>query len=138
MPPRSVLVRTWFGGSEAWELLVRQVHTHSEEDFLADVDLIDDPAFEGMTVAELRNKQPNGPMVSFIADESTLTDAEHPILAVWVLPRRADDQRPEPEPFRVIPSELWSVENNINISNMDWDNFSGSVDDDGVFRGFED
>jgi hypothetical protein len=137
LPPRSVLVRTWFGGSEAWELLIRQVQTPSEEDFLAYVDFINNLAFEGMTVAELKSRQPNGPIVSFIADEITLTDAEHPILAVWVLPRRANDGRPEPEPFRVIPSELWGVENNINIANMDWEDFSGSVDHDGVFRGFE-
>jgi hypothetical protein len=39
-------------------------------------------------------------------------------------------------PFRCIPSELWAVENNLNISNMDWEDFSGAAGDDGAFRGF--
>jgi hypothetical protein len=29
------------------------------------------------------------------------------------------------------------VENNLNISNMDWEEFASEVSDDGVFRGFE-
>jgi hypothetical protein len=39
-------------------------------------------------------------------------------------------------PFRCIPSELWGVDNNLNISNMDWEDFSGAAGEDGVFRGF--
>jgi hypothetical protein len=39
-------------------------------------------------------------------------------------------------PFRCIPSELWSVDNNLNIANMDWEDFAGSTGEDGVFRGF--
>jgi hypothetical protein len=29
------------------------------------------------------------------------------------------------------------VENNLNISNMDWEEFASQAGDDGVFRGFE-
>jgi hypothetical protein len=35
----------------------------------------------------------------------TLTNGERPILAVWVLPRQAGDERPEQLPFRVVASE---------------------------------
>lgn len=38
--------------------------------------------------------------------------------------------------FRVIPSQLWSVENNLNISNMDWRDFFQATGAGGVFRGF--
>ena len=38
--------------------------------------------------------------------------------------------------FRVIPSEMWSVENNLSIANMDFAEFADAVDEDGVFRGF--
>jgi hypothetical protein len=31
---------------------------------------------------------------------------------------------------------LWDVDNNLNISNMDWEDFSGAAGEDGVFRGF--
>jgi hypothetical protein len=34
------------------------------------------------------------------------------------------------------PPELWGVENNLNIANMDWEDFAGRVDESGVSRGF--
>ena len=38
--------------------------------------------------------------------------------------------------FRVIPRELWGVENNLSLANMDYSDFADNVDADGVFRGF--
>jgi hypothetical protein len=38
--------------------------------------------------------------------------------------------------FRVVPSELWAVENNLSLSNMDFEEFAEAVDGDGVFRAF--
>ncbi|MFB7125410.1 MULTISPECIES: DUF6924 domain-containing protein [unclassified Kitasatospora] len=38
--------------------------------------------------------------------------------------------------IRVVAARLWSIENNLSISNMDFDDFAGNVDADGVFRGF--
>ena len=35
-----------------------------------------------------------------------------------------------------IPSELWSVENNLNLANMDWEEFVEPVGEDDAFRGF--
>jgi len=32
--------------------------------------------------------------------------------------------------------ELWSVDNNLNLANVDWDEFADNVDRAGVFRGF--
>ncbi|TDV41755.1 DUF6924 domain-containing protein [Actinophytocola oryzae] len=135
LPRESVLVRTWFGDDDAWETLVLEVGTPNEDGFLAYVTLVDDPAFEGLDAEALKEMQPGGATVSFLADETTLTSVEHPVLAVWVLPTSDDDQA-EYRSFRVVPFALWSVENNINIANMDWADFTGSVGDDGVFRGF--
>ncbi|MEV7039635.1 hypothetical protein [Amycolatopsis sp. NPDC051061] len=135
LPSIPVLVRTWFGDDGAWAALAEEARTPSEDGFLANVTPVSDPAFEGLSVAALREKQTAGPIVSFLADEKTLTDAERPILAVWVLPRRDGDER-DLEPFRVVPAELWSVENNINLANMDWADFTRSAGADGVFRGF--
>ena len=123
LPSASVLVRTWFGDGSAWESLVQEVQTPSDEDFLASVALVNDRAFEGLDAEALVTRQPGGAIVSFLADETTLTGAEHPILAVWVLPNSADD-RVEHSPFRVVPGVLWSVENNINLANMDWAEFT--------------
>jgi len=135
LPSIPVLVRTWFGDNAAWAALVEEVRTPSEDDFLANVTPVDDPAFEGLDAEALKELQPDGPIVSFLADEVTLTSADHPVLAVWVLPTAGSDTR-DLRPFRVVPAELWSVENNINLANMDWADFRSSTGEDGVHRGF--
>src|SRR5262249_20309652 len=108
LPSASVLVRTWFGDDSAWESLVAEVQTPSDDGFLADVVPVNDPAFEGWSAEALKLKQPGGATVSFIADEVTLTNGERPILALWVLPHHPEDGRPDQKPFRVVPAELWS------------------------------
>jgi hypothetical protein len=135
LPSASVLVRTWFGDDSAWEALVQEVRTPSDDGFLASVLVLNDPEFAGLSAEALRAKQTGGPLVSFLADQTTLGSAEHPILAVWVLSGRDDDRTDHP-PFRVIPAALWGVENNINLANMDWADFTTSTDADGIFRGF--
>ena len=136
LPSASVLVRTWFGDDSAWESLVSDAETPSDEGFLANVVPVNDPAFEGLSAQALKVKQPGGAIVSFIADQMTLTNAECPILAVWVLASHAGDGRPDQLPFRVVAAELSSVENNINLGNMDWEDFTQAAGEDGIFRGF--
>jgi hypothetical protein len=59
-----------------------------------------------------------------------MTDPEHPVLVV--------DLYSEPgRSFRVVPSEMWGVENNLSLANMDFEEFADAVDRDGVFRGFD-
>lgn len=112
-----------------------EVQTPSDEGFLANVTLVNDPVFDGLSVEGLKARSIGDVSVSFIADKTTLTNTEHPILAVWVLPI-FDDDRTDPRPFRVVAAELCAVENNINLANMDWEDFTRAVGDDGVFRGF--
>ncbi|MEV4127475.1 hypothetical protein [Nocardia sp. NPDC049707] len=134
LPSKSVLVRTWFGDDTAWGSLVRETLTPSKEGFLAYTTLVNDPVFEGLSPEALKAKHPGGAIVSFLADEITLTDPEHPILAVWVLPPQDYDQG-DYKPFRVVPAELSSVDTNINDANLDWEDFANRVDTDGIYRG---
>ena len=62
-------------------------------------------------------------------DHSTFADPEHPVLVVDLY---SDPGRT----FRVIPSQMWGVENNLSLANMDFEEFADAVDKDGVFRGF--
>jgi hypothetical protein len=66
--------------------------------------------------------------VLFIVDEEA-TAADFPVLVVDLSPtaRKA---------FRCIARELWGVDNNLNLANMEWDEFASSTASDGVFRGF--
>ena len=65
----------------------------------------------------------------FVVDNITIAHEEQPVavLDLWHQPGRT---------FRVIPSQMWSIENNLSISNMDFFEFADAVDDDGIFRGF--
>jgi hypothetical protein len=68
--------------------------------------------------------------VLFIADRTSLTSPDHPVLVVDLAD--GSGQRP----FRCIAQELWSVDNNLNIANMDWEDFANAADLDGLFRSF--
>jgi hypothetical protein len=142
LPPGTLLVRTHFGHDESWEQLKAAVRTPSEEDFLADVNFVEDRAFDGMDADGLiaqSGTDTYGESVAFLADERTLISPDWPILVVNVgRPIPGVDDDTDYTPFRVIASELWAVENNLNLSNLDWEDFADSVDDDGVFRGFGD
>jgi hypothetical protein len=71
----------------------------------------------------------NGASVLFSADGTILTSPDHPTLGV-------DLGNSGKSPFRCVAPELWGVENNLNISNMDWEQFANAVDEGGIFRGF--
>ena len=127
----SLLLRTDFSDDAAWAALCEAVQEPSEEGFKAFVDCVSDPAYGGLTAEQLVALAPKGDdrSFAFIADRTTFTDPERPVLVV--------DLYDEPgRTFRVIPREMWGVENNLSIANMDYHEFADSVDPDGVFRGF--
>jgi hypothetical protein len=66
----------------------------------------------------------------FIADKITIENPEHPVLCIGLQHNRGMK-------LRTIPSEMWGIENNLSISNMDFEEFSNAADEDGVFRGFK-
>ncbi len=136
MLPRSdcsLLVRTDFTSDEAWQQVSDAARAEYEGGFEAYIEPVSDPAFDGATWQMVKAALPpndHGASVLFIADSITLTSQDHPILVVDLL---GGSCKP---PFRCIPSELWGVESNLNIANMDWEDFADAIDGDGVFRGF--
>lgn len=129
----SLLVRTDFTNDGAWQQVSADAQAQNADGFQAYLEPISDPAFEGALWQAVKAAVPvsdNGASVLFIADATTLTLPDHPVLVVDLL---EDGGRP---PFRCIPPELWGVENNLNISNMGWEEFADAVDEDGTFRGF--
>jgi hypothetical protein len=131
----SLLVRTDFASDDAWQHLSDEAQRENEDGFRAYIETVSDPAFDAARWEAIRAAVPvtdNGASVLFIADDVTLGSPEHPILVVSIGGRSGEP------PFRTLPSELWAIENNLNIANMDWQEFAGAVDEDGVFRGFDD
>lgn len=127
----SLLLRTDFSDDAAWASLCMAVQQPNDEGFRAYLDCISDPAYDRLGVQELAAVHPKGGdrSFAFIADRTTLTDPERPVLVV--------DFYHEPgRTFRVTPQEMWGVENNLSIANMDFSEFADYADPDGVFRGF--
>ena len=127
----SLLLRTNFSEHAGWTALCEAIRRPSEDGFTASIDGVSDPDYDGLTIEQLVVLCPKGGdrRFAFVADRSTFTDSERPILVV--------DLNDEPgRTFRVILSEIWGVENNLSIANMDFREFAECVDPDGVFRGF--
>ena len=125
------IVRTDFSSDTAWNELCAAVRTPQPGDgFLANVDLISNAALEAWStaqVSELATADSDRTFV-LIADEETFRHRERPILVVDLFGalRRS---------FRVVPGSVWSVENNLSIGNLDFEDFLSACDADGIFRG---
>ena len=129
----SLLVRTDFASDDAWREVCDEALRENEDGFRAYLEPVSDPVFDGVTWDEVRAAVPaddHGASVLFIADSTALTSPDHPVLVVDLLDGGGR------RPFRCIPPVLWSVDNNLNIANMDWADFADAADESGVFRGF--
>jgi hypothetical protein len=142
----SLVIRADFGHPQAWEEVRAAIaEPQTEDEFVAHVQFVDDRAYEGLTATQLLAMAPpeTGQRFAFLVDTVTLTLPDHPVLVVnlydYVAGVSGDEQGSGPsygDTFRVVPSAMWSVQNNLSISNMDWAEFAAAVDADGVFRGF--
>ena len=128
---RSLVLLTDFSDKAAWDRVRVAIQESSEEGFQAYVDCISDPAYAGLPVRQFVALARKGAdrRFAFIVDQITLTNPEHPVLVVDL------DEQPG-RTFRVIPSEMWGIENNLWLANMDFSDFAECVQPDGVFRGF--
>jgi hypothetical protein len=128
----SLLIRTDYSDDLAWEQIAEAIRAPAGE-FRAYVAVVSDRRYQGLSAAEVVDLLPEDFDKSFIfiGDETTVRHPEHPVLVVDLYEERG-------RTFRVIPSQMWSVENNLSIANMDFDEFVDYVEADGVFRGFPD
>lgn len=150
------LVRADFTDDAAWQKVVDEVtrpvsFDDSEEeagegDYAPYVDQVEDRYFDGATPASIsatwdRSRDVSGYVL--LADARSIREAAagHEITVLYL------DLTPTPEDetefgwkygrsFRVVTSEIASIETNLSIANMDFDEFADEVDPDGVFRGF--
>jgi hypothetical protein len=116
----------------------------TEDEFTAFVEFVDNRSYEGLTAPRLLETLPAevNHAVAFLADTKALTHPDRPILVInlYDYVEGLNDQGKGPQygaTFRVVPSEMWSVQNNLTIANMDWEEFAENTGDDGIFRGFE-
>lgn len=127
-----LVIRTFFKKNSDWIIITRKLTASYEMGFKAYVDLLNDKTYEGLTSDRLiKNgigKYKHG--FIFLADSITFSDSENTVICIDLVDNPGKS-------FRVIPSELWSIENNLSINNMDFIEFYESCDENGVFRGFK-
>ncbi len=142
----TLLVRTDFTDDDAWDQIQHDAETreYAPDGFRACFERVSDPQWAGAAWEAVKAAAPvndEGPSVLFIADSITFASPEHPILVVdlgdKILSVAEFPEIADRTPFRCIPSELDSVEGNLSLGNMDWEEFADAVSNDGVFHGFE-
>ncbi|ABS04293.1 hypothetical protein Krad_2825 [Kineococcus radiotolerans SRS30216 = ATCC BAA-149] len=125
----SLLIRTDFTHPAQWEALLTAVRTPSPEGFVPYLSTVDHQRWAGASVADIAAAAPPHVLL-VIADATALSSPQMPLLVLEV---REEGTRE----LRVAPGALASVENNLSIANVDWEEFAGAADPDGVFRGFD-
>jgi hypothetical protein len=128
----ALVIRTDFSDVEVWKRLWGEILAPvGRFKFRAYVNFVDDLAYENLSTDKLLALVPEGFDHNFImvADQTTFTHPEHPLLVVdlYDQPGRS---------FRAPPDQVQGIENNLSISNMDFYEFADNVDADGIFRGF--
>lgn len=138
------LIRTDFSDDAAWERLAAAVSAAvdfgyvdedapDDEGYTPNVEAISDPAYTGVTGDDLGAAWAgdSGGYV-LLADREAMADVDDPTVAYVDL---CDDPG---RTFRCAVGEVASIEANLAIANMDFEEFADQVGADGVFRGFDD
>ncbi|MCU0389641.1 MAG: hypothetical protein MUE81_00840 [Thermoflexibacter sp.] len=127
-----LVIRTFFDNDTEWEIICKKIIAPDPIlDFKAYVDFLSSTEFENCTPEDfisIDEYKSYEHYFIFIVDEQTITNPEYPILCIGL---KSDKGKA----FRIIPSKMWSVENNLSIANMDFEDFQDTTDEDGVYRG---
>lgn len=126
----ALVIRTNFSDDKQWESIKTKI-AEPVGDFQANVEFIDDKEYDGLTpekVAALLEEDSEHEFI-FLVDKITMENPENLVLCVDLYENPGDS-------FRVIPTEMWAVENNLSLANMEFEAFKDALDSDNVFRGF--
>ena len=126
----ALLIRTDFSDQGAWKTLATEASEPCAP-FIFTMEIVDDRANSGATVEQLMGALPEDYPLSFmvVADSISISQPDHPLLVVDLLEERGRQ-------FRTVAAQVASIDNNLSIANMGFEEFAGAVDEGGVFRGF--
>jgi len=136
MPPplpaggSALLIRTEFSDSKTWQAIVDATTRENPDGFVANLTVVSDPAWAGASVKDVLAAHAGDKerVVAFVFDAAAVTDEKHSLLCIYLASKKV-------RTMRVLPSEVWSVENNLSLGNMEWRDFASALKD-GVFEGF--
>ena len=128
----ALVLRTDFSDQRVWEEICSTIREPvGDFHFLAYVQFLDDKEYAGTTKDQLLELIPRDYNHTFliVADQTAISHPDHPLLVLDLYKRSGQE-------FRAVPSQIQSIENNLSIANMDFEEFAGAVDEDGIFRDF--
>lgn len=154
------VIRTDFSDDIRWQRICELISApqsdsgERSEKFYANVDFISREAYLDKSPHEIVMLLPDDypGYLCFIVDHVCIQSKEFLVLVVGFGPPEeaidADEsimqRTPKDVPatdlrtFRTVPSCIQAIENNLSISNMDFEDFADAVDSNGVHRGFTD
>ena len=127
-----LVLRTDFSNQVAWETIRAAIQRPvGIFRFRANIEFLDNVEYSGITKEQLLSLLPRNydHSLIIIADRFAMTRPEYPLLIVDLVERSGRE-------FRAVPAAVQSIENNLSLANMDFEEFAEAVDKDGVFRGF--
>jgi hypothetical protein len=127
-----IVLRTDFSDQSVWERICAEIRKPvGFFRFRANVEFLDQAEYAGITkdclLALLSPHYDHSFII--VADQTAILQTEHPLQVIDLFDQRGRE-------FRAVPSQVQAIENNLSIANMDFEEFAGSVGEDGVFRGF--
>lgn len=125
----AVIIRTDFSNADGWRELSQQA-SEPPDPFFFNFEMLDDRDYDGASIEELLEVIPEDYPHSFlvIADDEAVSKKGHALLVV--------DLMEEPgQSFRAEAAHVASIENNLSIGNMGFEEFMNAVDESGVYRG---
>jgi hypothetical protein len=132
--PDPVVVRTDFENQQAWDAICEVIRApvhEGNETFHSYVEFIESAEYRDLSVEELLQTLPPDyeHNLLFVVDGTCVSKPDFPILVVDLCKSRGRS-------FRAVPTQIQSIENNLSIANMDFEEFAEAADENGIFRGF--
>ncbi len=125
----ALLIRTDFSDPTAWQQLIAAV-SEPGDPFIFNMEIVDDNANNSASVEQLMSALPEDYPHTFmvVADKIAISQPDYPLLVADLLEQRGSQ-------FRAVAACVASIDNNLSIGNMGFEEFAGLIDETGVFRG---
>ncbi|WP_067672841.1 DUF6924 domain-containing protein [Nocardia miyunensis] len=129
-----LVVRTDFTDEDAWNRVLDQVRLPWFDNDPVDPHQVTDPRLAGAPTEQVLRgvcealPHPESPAVIFIADDITMREPGHPLLAVtteWDGNPFEDDEEEFITQFRLLPDAAIEICTNLDLANMDFEDFAG-------------
>jgi hypothetical protein len=133
---QALVLRTDFSDDAAWRAIRSAIEAPVRDpggtiDFFAYVTFVDDPEYRDLDEPQIRSLF--GPELNqgfvIVVDRTAIAHREHPVLILDLFDLSS-------RTFRALPSTVQAIENNLSITNVDFEEFAAAADEDGVFRRF--